>query len=183
MSYDRHTDTMSAFFSGKFKDDIAKGTKKVELGHGAGIGYRDGTYDQYVKQLREHRTEGNGAIYLGKGINTDDDTTLSIQYPTEKFSTEDVPKLLIMFNTIINPIQIRALWKSSDDDIILDQYCEIPSAHSMNYDWWSSYGVYFIGSEDLEEGDYKIDITSKEFGLGDKIKVLSTSIEFSVIDS
>lgn len=185
MSYDRYTDIMSAFFSGKLKDEIAdsnKETKKVELGHGLGIGYRDGTYDQYVKKLSENRIKGNGAIYLGKDINTNGNT-LSIRNPTEEFLTEDIPKLLIMFNTILNPTRIKVVWKNSDDDIILDQYYEIPSAHSMNYDWWSSYGVYFIGPEDLEEGNYNIDIISKEFGIEDKVKTLSTSVEFSVVDS
>jgi hypothetical protein len=185
MSYDRYTDIMSAFFSGKLKDEIVsanKGTKKVELGHGTGIGYKDGTYDVYAKKLSENKIKGNGTIYIGKDINTDGDT-LSIQCPTEKFSTEDVPKLLIMFNTILNPIQIRVVWKNSDDEIISDQYYEIPSAHSMNYDWWESYGVYFIGPEDLEEGYYNINIMSKELGLGDKIKTLSAYVELSVLNS
>ncbi len=97
---------MITFFSGKLNDEIAnlsKG-KMVELGHGVCIGHKDGIYDQYVKQLREQRTKGNGAIYLGKAIKIDKNT-LSIQDPTDKFSTKDVPKLLIMFNTILNPIQ------------------------------------------------------------------------------
>lgn len=186
MSYDdRHTDIMSAFFGGRLKDEIAslsKEPKKVELGHGTGIGHKDGTYDQYMKQLREQRTKGNGTIYLGKAIKTDKNT-LSIQDPTDKFSTENVPKLLIMFNTILNPIQIQVIWKDSNDDKILDQYYDIPPAHGNDYDWWDSYGVYFIGPEELEEGDYKIEITSKEFGIEDKTKTLSTSVEFSVFNS
>ena len=185
MSYDnRGTDIMSAFFSGKLKDEIAnlsKEPKMVELGHGSGIGHKDGTYSQYIKQLEQQRIKGNGTIYLGKAINTEKNI-LSIQDPTDEFATEDVPKLLIMFNTILNPIQIKVVWKDSDGEQILDQYYEIPSAHSMDYDWWDSYGVYFIGPENLEYGDYRIYITSKEFGIEDKAKVLSTSIEFSVTD-
>lgn len=186
MSYDdRYADTMSAFFSGRLKDDIAsfsKEPKMVELGHGAGIGHKDGTYDQYVKQLREQITKGNGTIYIGKAIKTDKNT-LSIQDSTDKFSTEDIPKLLIMFNTILNPIQIKIVWKDSNGDQILDQYYEILSAHGNDYDWWDSYGVWFIGPEGLEEGDYKVEITSKEFGIEDKTKTLSTSVEFSVFNS
>lgn len=185
MSYDdRSRDIMSAFFSGKLKDEIAsvsKPSKMVELGHGAGVGHKDGTYSQYIKQLETQRIKGNGIIYLGKAISTEKNT-LSIQDPTDKFVTEDVPKLLIMFNTILNPIQIKVIWKDPNGEQILDQYYEIPSAHSMSYDWWDSYGVYFIGPDDLDYGDYKIDITSKEFGIEDKTKVLSTSIEFSVTD-
>jgi hypothetical protein len=184
MSYDnRNTDTMSAFFRGKLKDEISTSKEPdiVELGHGVGIEHKYGTYSQYVKQLIEQNAKGNGTIYLGKAIKTDKNT-LSIQDPTDKFSAEDVPKLLIMFNTILSPIQIHVIWKDSNGDKILDQYYDIPSAHSNNYDWWDSYGVLFIGPEDLEYGDYKIEITSKEFGMEDKIKVLSTSVEFSVTD-
>lgn len=185
MSYGyRNTDIMSAFFSGRLKDEItslSKEHKMVELGHGTGIGHKDGTYDQYVKQLREQRLKGNGTIYLGKAIKTDEGT-LSIQDPTDKFSTDDVPKLLIMFTTILNPIQIQVVWKYPNGDTILDQYYEIPSAHGNNYDWWDSYGTWFIGPEDIPYGDYEIEITSKEFGTGDKIKLLSTLLEFSVED-
>ena len=185
MSYgDRNVDIMSAFFSGKLKDEIIRLSgepKRVELGHGTGIGHKDGSYDQYAVQLREQTTKGNGSIYLGKGINTE--KTLSIQDPTDKFSEGEIPKLLIMFNIILNPIQLRVIWKDSSGDQILDQHYEIPPAHGMSYDWWDSYGVYFIGPEDLDYGDYIIEITSKEYGIEDKIKALSTSIEFSVEDS
>lgn len=180
MSYDdRYSDTMKAFFSGKLNNEIAaKGPKMVELGHGVGIGHKDGTYSQYVKSL----SGKNGTIYLGKGIKTDKDT-LSIQDSTEEFTVGDVPKILVMFNTILNPIKIKVVWKDSDGNIILDQYYDMPSAYSMKYDWWDSYGVYFIGPEDLEEGNYNIEIISKELGIEDKIKTLRTSIEFSVIES
>lgn len=185
MSYDdRYVDIMSAFFGGKLNEDIAnlyKEPHKVELGHGSGIGHKDGTYSQYIKQLETQIIKGNGIIYLGKAINTDKNI-LSIQDPTDKFTINDIPKLLIMFNTILNPIKIQVVWKDQNGDQILDQYYEIPSAHSMEFDWWNSYGVYFIGPEDLEEGDYTIDIMSKEFGIEDKTKVLLTSIEFSVTD-
>lgn len=185
MNYNnRNIDTMSAFFSGKHRDDITSSSKEpkmVELGHGTGIGHKDGTYGQYVKQLIEQRIKGNGTIYLGKAIKTDR-SILSIQDPTDKFSAEDVPKLLIMFNTILNPIQIQVVWKNSNDDEILDQYYEIPPAHGNNYDWWDLYSVYFVGPENLEYGDYKIEITSKEYGIDDKIKILSAFVEFSVAD-
>ncbi len=183
MSYDdRHTDIMSAFFNGKLREEItnlSKEPKMVELGHGGGIGHKDGTYDQYVKQLRDQAKKGNGSIELGKAIKTEKDT-LSIQDPTDKFSTDDVPKLLIMFNTILNPIQLQVIWKDSNNEKILDQYYEIPPAHGNDYDWWDSYGVWFIGPEELDEGDYKIEITSKEFGIEDKIKTSKALIEFSV---
>jgi hypothetical protein len=171
-------DIMRAFFSGKLKNDIedASKSKIVELGNSIGIGHKDGTYSQYIKQLEEQITKGNGVIYLGKSVKTDKNT-LSIQDPTDNFSTKDVPKLILMFNTILNPIQIQVLWKDSKDSKILDQHYSIPSAHSNNYDWWDSFSVLFIGPENLERGSYKIDITSK-----DTTKVLSTSIEFSVTD-
>lgn len=181
MSYD-NADTMSAFFSGKLKDDIntPKEPDVVELGHGIGIGHKNGTYDQYMKQLREQNTKGNGTIHIGKVVKIGENT-VSIQDHTDKFLTEDVPKLLIMFNTILNNIRIKAVWKDQDNNQILEQYYEIPSAHSNNYDWWDLYSVWFIGPENLDEGYYNIEIMSKEFGREDNVKALSTSIEFSVI--
>ncbi len=191
MSYDdRYGDTMKAFFSGKLNNEIAaREPKTVELGHGVGIGHKDGAYSQYVKALSERTTKGNGAVYLGKAIKEEqlelstDKNILSIQDPTDEFAIGDVPKLLIMFNTLLNNIRLKVAWKDSDDDIILDQYYDIPTAYSMKYDWWDSYSVYFIGPEDLDEGNYSIEITSKEFGIEDKTKVLSTLVEFSVVDS
>jgi len=190
MSYDdRYGDTMRSFFSGKFNSEIAKGHNTVELGHGIGIGHKDGAYSQYVKALSERTTKGNGAVYLGKAIKEEqfglstDKNIFSIQDPTDEFTVGDVPKLLIMFNTVLNTIRLKVAWKDSDDDIILDQYYDIPTAYSMKYDWWDSYSVYFIGPEDLDEGNYNIEITSKEFGVEDKTKVLSTLVEFSVFDS
>ncbi len=188
MSYDdRYSDTMKAFFSGKLENDIATKSKMVELGHGIGIGHKDGTYSQYIKALSKRMATDNGTIYLGKAIKEEqlspDKNIFSIQDPTDKFTVEDVPKLLIMFNTVLNNIRIKVAWKDSDGNTILDQYYDIPSAYSMDHDWWDSYQTYFIGPENLGEGDYSIEIMSKEFGIDDKTKILKASIGFSVVDS
>ncbi len=191
MSYDdsdimRSTDTMGAFFSGKLKNEITnlkKEPQMVELGHGTGIGHKDGTYSEYVKNLREQASKGNGVIYIGKSINTEKTLSIPENDQTDTFALGDLPKLLIMFYNVINPVQIKVTWKDSNNESILEQFYEVPSAYGMSYDWWDSYGTYFIGPDDLETGEYKIEITSKEFGIEDKTKVLKTSIKFSVEDS
>lgn len=187
MAYEENTNTMKAFFEGKVRNDIP-GPKLVELGHGRGIGHEHGSYNQYIKKLSEQRTKGNGVISIGKSIKED---TFSIPNPTDKFNVGDIPHLLVMYNNIIDDISLKVIWKDSDDDTILEQYYNVPSAYSMGNYWWESYGIYFIGPEDLEEGNYSIDIISeeiifKEHTMGDKkdnIKTLTASIDFSVEDS
>lgn len=181
MNYEnRETDTMSAFFRGKLTTNTIKSQPKmVELGHGKGVGHTDGSYDQYIKQLYEKSSKGNGLIYIGKTI---DKEKMSIPDLNDKFKPAEIPKLLIMYYNILNRTHIKVEWKDMDNETILNQYYEIPSAHSMNYDWWDSYGVYFIGPEDLEEGNYKVDITSTELGAGDNRKVLKALINFSVVE-
>ena len=85
-------------------------------------------------------------------------------------------------------MSLKVIWKDSNDDTILEQYYNIPAAHSMNYDWWGSYGILFIGPEDLDEGNYMVEIISeeiisREYTISDKkdnIKTFSASLEFSV---
>lgn len=197
MTYDyKNANVMEALFSNKLDlSDISSKYKMVELGHGVGIGHIDGSYSQYIKALSEHAGKGNGIVYIGKSIEIDKDVLsdksekhknnknkLFIQDPTDKFSPGDIPKILIMFYNILNQTNIKVLWKDSNNDIILEQYYEIPSAHSLNYDWWDQYTLYFIGPENLEEGNYKIDITSTTLGVEDKIITLTTSLEFFVED-
>lgn len=69
-----------------------------------------------------------------------------------------------------------------DNDTILEQYYQIPQPHSMKYDWWDTYSTYFIGPEDLEEGNYNVKISSIESSKSKKTGELSTTIEFSVIE-
>ena len=187
MAYEENTDTMKAFFKGRVRNDIPE-YKLVELGHGRGIGHVHGSYSQYTKKLSEQRTKGNGVISIGKSIKED---TFSIPDPTDKFTVRDVPHLLIMYNNIIDDISLKVIWKDSDNDTILEQYYNVPSPYSMGNYWWESYGIYFIGPEDLDEGNYRVEITSeetitKEHIMGDKkdnIKTLTAYIDFSVEDS
>ena len=175
-------DSMKAFFRGDVKiDGLGSKSRFVEIGHGIGIGLLDGSYSKYIKQLTNQSKEGNGFIYLGKAI-SEDKGTMSIVNDTEKFGTGDVPKLLVTFHNLINGVTIKLEWKNVDDneDLILEQYYQIPSPHSMKYDWWDIYSAYFIGPEDLEVGDYKVEITSKENMMNGKFKELSSSIEFLV---
>ncbi len=183
MSYEyEDSNIMSAFFKGKIKVQSPESKlERVEVGHGIGIGHTDGSYSQYIKQLSEQSREGNGLIYLGKSINEDKDT-MSIQEETEKFNIGDIPKLLVMFHNIINEMTLKVEWKNMEDDVILDQYYKIPIPYSMNYSWWDKYSTYFIGPEDLEEGDYKVEISSKEITTSGKLTELSTTIEFSMIE-
>ena len=174
---------MSAFFKGKIKvKDLSSKYERVEIGHGLGIGHSEGSYSKYISKLSERSKEGNGIIYLGKGIKTDNNNVMSIVNATEKFNDGDVPKLLIMFYNIINGRTLKIEWKDMDDEVILEQYYHIPLPYSMNYNWWDTYSTYFIGPEDLEEGNYKVEITSKEISKGKQSRELSSIIEFSVGD-
>ena len=188
MTYEKTTNTMKAFFEGRVRNNIPE-SKLVELGHGKGIGHIHGSYNQYIKELSEQRIKGNGAISIGKSVIEKD--VFSIPDPTDKFSVGDIPHILIMYDNIINDISLKVVWKDSNDDTILEQYYNLPSAHSMNYDWWKSYGILFIGPEDLDEGNYMVEITSEEIisrehTIGDKkdnIKTFAVSLEFSVENS
>lgn len=181
-------DDMKLFFAGKVKIEAAE-SKLVELGYGKGIGHKYGSYSQYVKKLSEQVIKGNGIISIGKSVIEKD--IFSIPDPTDKFVVGDIPKLLIMYGNIINDISLKVMWKDSNNDTILEQYAEAPSAHSMGYYWWDSYGIYFIGPENLEEGDYKVEIISEEIisrehTVGEKkdnIKTFTASLEFSVEDT
>ena len=182
MSYEyEDSDVMSAFFKGKIKvKDLGPKYEHVEIGHGVGIGHKDGSYSQYVKQLGERSKEGNGVIYLGKAIKEDKDT-MSMSDETEKFDIGDVPKLLVMFYNVLNETTLKVVWKNiEDDEVILEQYYKIPLPYTMDYNWWNQYSTYFIGPEDLEEGDYKVEISSKEVTTSGRLTELSSTINFSV---
>jgi hypothetical protein len=185
MYYEKDINVMKAFFEGRVKNEIPK-HKVVELGHGKGIGHVQSSYNQYIKALSEQRIKGNGFISIGKSVIEKD--IFSMPNPTDEFVIGDVPKLLITYGNIINDILLKVAWKDSNDDIILEEYYEIPSAYSMGNSWWDSYGVLFIGPEELEEGDYKVEIISeemisKEYTMREKkdnIKSFSTSLGFSI---
>ena len=182
MSYRDGEDSniMKSFFRGKLKiDNQDPKSRLVEIGHGIGIGHIGGSYSTYIKQLSKQSKDGNGIIYLGKEIK-EDKSTISIIGATEKFDIGNIPKLLVMFNSIISGIILKVEWKNMDNDTILDQYYQIPPPNSMKYDWWDTYSAYFIGPEDLEEGDYNVKITSNENTKSKLIRGLSTTIEFSV---
>lgn len=187
MAYDKyeHSNIMSDFFRGKINiDDLSDRpkSKMVELGYGKGIGYVHGTYSQYIKKLGKQAPKGNGIISIGKSV-VEKDNTFSMSDPTDKFTIGDVPHILIMHYNVINTVAIKVLWKNSEDEVLSEQYYEIPAAHSLNYDWWEQYGTYFIGPEDLEEGNYKVEIVSTEFGRGDNTKTFTASLDFIVIES
>lgn len=178
-------DTMKSFFGGKIKNEAPKSPRLVELGHGKGIGHVRGTYNEYIEKLSEQKVKGNGLISIGKAVIEKD--VFSMPNPTDKFTLGDIPKLLITYGSIINGIQLKVSWKDSSNDIILEQFYNIPSPYSMGNDWWDSYGILFLGP-DLEEGNYKVEIISeeiisREYTIGEKrdnIKTLKASLEFSV---
>ncbi len=183
MSYDYNEDSniMSAFFKGKIKVQSPESKyERVEIGHGVGIGHSDGSFSQYTKQLSEMSKTGNGNVYLGKAINEDKDV-MSIVEETEKFNVGNVPKLLVMFHTLINQMSLKVEWKDENNETVLEQRYQIPLPYSMNYTWWDKYYTYFIGPEDLEEGDYTVEISSKEITTSGRAKELSSTIEFSVV--
>jgi hypothetical protein len=171
---------MNSFFKGKIKiKDLSPKYERAELGHGIGIGHRDGTYSQYIQQLSDWSKEGNGLIYLGKTIK-EDKNTMSMTNETKEFNTEEIPKLLIMFRNLLNQMTLKVEWKNMDNDTILEQQYQVPVPYSMNYRWWDTYYTYFIGPGDLEEGNYKVGITSIETTKGKRVRELSSTIEFLV---
>lgn len=171
---------MKAFFRGNLKkEDLGPKSRLVEIGHGVGIGHIGGSYSTYIRQLSKQSKDGNGTIYLGKEIN-EDKGTMSIINATKNFDVGNVPKLLVMFHNVINGIMLKVEWKNMDNDTLLEQYYQIPQSHSMKYDWWDTYSTYFIGPEDLEEGNYNVKIASKEGSKSKKTCELSTIIEFSI---
>jgi hypothetical protein len=136
-------DIMENIFSGRIKlnsGDSRTSLKRVELGHGKGVGHANGSYGQYIERLSKQSSKGNGIISIGKSANIDKDVP-SITDITDKFTVGDVPYILIMYYNIINPMKINVVWKDSEDDTISEQYYEIPSAYSMQYDWWDQYGI------------------------------------------
>lgn len=183
MSYEyEDSNIMSAFFKGKIKvQSPSSKLERVEVGHGIGIGHKDGSYSQYVKQLSERNRDGNGLIFLGKSIHEEKDT-MSINDETEKFEVGDIPKLLVMFYNVLNEMTLKIEWKNTDDETILEQYYQIPLAYSMGYGWWDTYSTYFIGPEELEEGHYKIEISSKEVTTSGRLQELSSTINFSMVE-
>lgn len=173
------SNVMKAFFGGKIKiNEKEPNYERVELGHGTGIGHKDGSYSQYVKQLSQQK--GNGILYLGKAIEEDKDI-MSMIDETEEFNAGDIPKLLVMHNNIINEIALKVEWMDNDNETILEQQYKIPLPYSMNYYWWDTYYTYFIGPENLEEGDYKINIMSTEIVRNRQLQELSATIEFSIV--
>lgn len=179
-----HSNVMEGFFSGKIKiDDLSNQPKpkRVELGYGKGIGHRQGTYTQYIKKLGEQSSKGNGIISIGKSV-IEKDNIFSMPDITDKFVEGDIPYILVMHYNIVNPMIIHVSWKNSEDEEISEQFYEIPAAHSLNYGWWDIYGTYFVGPENLEEGNYKVEIISTEYSRGNKAKTLATSLDFTIAE-
>ena len=173
---------MKSFFRGNLKKaDLDSKSRLVEIGHGVGIGHIGGSYSTYIRQLSKQSKDGNGTIYLGKEVN-EDKGTMSIIDATKKFDIGNVPKLLVMFHNVVNGIMLKVEWNNMENCTILEQYYQIPQPHSMNYDWWDMYSTYFIGPEDLEEGNYNVKISSKENSKSKKTGELSKIIEFSMIE-
>jgi len=75
---------------------------------------------------------------------------------------------------------VKAIWKDDSNNTILEQYYQIPLPYSMNYSWWDTYSTYFIGPDNLEEGDYKVEISSIKNVKNGQLDELSCTIEFSV---
>lgn len=182
MSYGNNEDgnIMRAFFGGKIKvEDMSPQYEHAELGDGIGIGHTHGSYSQYIKQLSNRGKQGNGLIYLGRAIVINEDVA-SIVNATEQFNTGDVPKLLIMFYNVLNETTVKVAWENENNDVILEQRYQIPLPYSMNYNWWDTYSVYFTGPEDLDEGNYKVQISSRETVRNRQMNELSSTVEFSI---
>ena len=169
---------MKAFFNGDIKvENLGPKYERIEVGHGLGVGHPNGSYSQYIKQLRSR--PGNCLIYTGKSVKIDNDV-MSILDETEEFKEGEIPKLLITFYNILNEKTIKVEWKNMENDVILKQRYITPIPYAMNYSWWDTYGVYFIGPDNLEEGDYKIDITLREIVRDRKLEEMSPTIQFLI---
>lgn len=151
----------------------------VEQGYGVGIGRVGGSYDLYVRELRKNVNTGNGIVYIGKDINASTDTP-SIVNSTTEFTVGDIPKVLITFHSLINELRIKATWKEKgSDNIILESFYKIPSPYDKHYHWWNLYSVYFIGPEDLEQGEYQVVLETTDI----KRRGMSSTVEFTMMDN
>lgn len=172
-----NNDIMKEVFGGRAKADKRE-LNLVDQGHGIGIGRVGGSYDLYVRQLRKNTNKENGVIYIGKDIDTSTNTP-SIINSTIEFTVGDIPKLLIVFHSLINELRIKTTWQEKGSyDIILESFYKIPSPYNASYDWWDLYSVYFIGPEKLEEGEYQVVLEAADI----KRNNMSSTVEFTIID-
>ena len=106
MAYKETNNTMKAFFEGKVRNEITE-SKLVELGHGKGVGHSYGSQSQYIKELSEQRTKGNGTISIGKYVTEKDIGSLvgideMSQYWT--ITTDEYKKVKTVIFEVLNEI-------------------------------------------------------------------------------
>lgn len=179
MSYgNEENNVMSQMFSGRLKI-YKRDLDLAERGYGKGVGHLYGSYALYVKQLRDNANIRNGAVSIGRDINLNT-ATPTMTDPTVEFAIGEIPKILIEFHGLINELFVNATWKYiGSEDIILKSSYRIPSPYGENYDWWDLYSVYFVGPENLGEGEYNVILEAEDIK---KNKLIST-VEFSVSDA
>lgn len=176
MSHGREEDnTMSQMFGGRIKI-YRRELDLVEQGYGIGIGHEYGSYALYMAQLRKNANIENGVTYLGKDIDLNTSTP-TIVNPTVEFVIGDIPKILIEFHSLIDELFVNVIWRyNGSEDTILKSFYKVPSPYGKSYDWWDLYSVYFIGPENLGEGEYQVVLEAEDIK---KNKLVST-VEFSV---
>lgn len=182
--YNDEGNVMDAILKGRINlsEEIKKSEpKKVELGYGKGIGHTSGTYEDYIKQLEDaNKSQDNGAVFIGKNV-TETDNKYSVINFTDEFTIGDLPHVLVTYKNIINGMTLKAEWLDDNNDVILEQFYEIPPPHSLQYAWWDLYGIFFMGPEKLEEGKYSVKLSSREFGVKGNIKqITSCQIDFTM---
>lgn len=170
--------TMNQIFNSRVKVNKFE-PSLVERGYGVGIGHIGGSYALYMRQLRENASVDSGAVHIGKSINLNTKTPTIIN-PTTDFVIGEIPKVLIELNTFINELFVKATWQDKNsEDVILESFYNIPSPYGKDYDWWDLYSVYFIGPENLDEGEYKVVLEAEDI----KRNKLISTVEFSVKDN
>lgn len=177
MAYEENN-TMNQIFSGRVKVNKFE-PSLVDQGYGVGVGHIGGSYASYVRQLRKNVNIDSCAVHIGKNIDLNAKVPIIIN-PTTEFVSGDIPKVLVELHTFINGLFVKTAWQDKNsEDIILESFYNIPSPYDKNYDWWDLYSVYFIGPENLDEGEYKVMLEAEDI----KRNKLISTLEFSVKDN
>lgn len=179
MSHGNEEDyTMSQIFGGRIKV-YRQELDLAEQGYGVGIGHIGGSYALYMRQLRENANIENSTIYLGKDINLNTSNPTIIN-PTIEFAIGDVPKILIDLHSLIDELFVNVMWRyNGSEDIILKSFYKIPSPYGKNYDWWDLYSVYFIGPENLGEGEYQVVLEAEDIKRNKSISTVEFSVKYN----
>jgi len=156
------SNVMDAFNKGKLKADLQElykhSNKQYELGYPINIlPYKYGSLSQYTKLSKDNKVYlSNYQIPYTVNIETIDEKEFE-QNRTNTFKENEIPILVLKFSNFMNNKQVYVTWVL-DTEQDIEQAYNIPSAYSKNNNWWTTYGLVFIGPEHLKQGTYSINV-------------------------